>query len=138
MSIGERRRKTNGREYDTPPPIPCTPKELNALLDKWIANGVFKPNQVSREPTEEEWRDPHFCRLHNYVQHPTAECWALRWLVHCRINEGTLVLSQQEVQRNLPPNHKRKGVAAIVIYAGPGEDEEENPALPAMAITISQ
>ena len=34
VSIGERRRKTDGREYDTPPPIPCTPKELNALLDK--------------------------------------------------------------------------------------------------------
>ena len=56
MSIGERRRKTNGREYDTPPPIPCTPKELNALLDKWIADRVFKPNQVSRKPTEEERR----------------------------------------------------------------------------------
>ena len=50
-SIGERRRKTDGREYDTSPPIPCTPKELDVLLDKWIANGVFKPNQVSREPT---------------------------------------------------------------------------------------
>ena len=54
MSIGEWRRKTEGREYDTPPPIPCTLKELDVLLDKWIADGVFKPNQVSREPTEEE------------------------------------------------------------------------------------
>ena len=43
VSIGERRRKTNGREYDTPPPIPCTSKELDVLLDKWIADGVFKP-----------------------------------------------------------------------------------------------
>ena len=74
MSTGERRRKIDGREYDTPPPIPCTLKELNALLDKWIADGIFKPNQVSRKPTEEEWRDPRFCRLHNYVQHPTVEC----------------------------------------------------------------
>ena len=44
VSTGEQRRKTDGREYDTPPPMPCTPKELNALLDKWIANGIFKPN----------------------------------------------------------------------------------------------
>ena len=44
VSTGERRRKTDGREYDTPPPIPCTPKELNALLDKCIADGIFKPN----------------------------------------------------------------------------------------------
>ena len=96
VSTGERKRKTDGKEYDTPLPIPCTPKELNTLLDKWIANGVVKPNQVSREPTEEEQRDPRFCRLHNYVQHPTAECWALRRLVHCRIKEETLELSQQE------------------------------------------
>ena len=74
MSTGKRRRKTKEREYDTPPPIPCTPKELDVLLDKWIVDRIFKPNQVSKEPTEEERRDPHFCRLHNYVQHPTVEC----------------------------------------------------------------
>ena len=74
ISTGEQRRKTDGRECDTPPPIPCTLKEVDVLLDKWIANGVFKPNQVSREPTEEEQRDPRFYRLHNYVQYPTIEC----------------------------------------------------------------
>ena len=92
-STGERRRKTDGREYNTPLPIPCTPKELDVLLDKWIANGVFNPNKVSREPTEEERRDPGFCSLHNYVQHPTTECWALCRLVHRRIKEWTLELS---------------------------------------------
>ena len=30
------------------------PHQYHALLDEWIADGVFKPNQVSREPTEEE------------------------------------------------------------------------------------
>ena len=114
------------------------PHQYHALLDEWIADGVFKPNQVSREPTEEERRDPHFCRFHNYVQRPTAECWVLRRLVHRRIKEGALKLSQQEVQRNPLPNHKRKGVAAVVICADPGEEEEENPALPAAAITILQ
>ena len=105
------------------------------LLDKWIADGIFKPNQVSREPTEEERRDPRFCCLHNYVQHPTTKCWALRRLVHCRIKEGTLKLIQQEVQRNPFPNHKGKGVAAVVICADLGEDKEENLALPVAAIT---
>ena len=138
ISTGEQRRKTDEREYDTPPPIPCTPKELDVLLDKWIADGVFKPNQVSREPTEEEQRDPRFCHLHNYVQHPTAECWVLRRLVHRRIKEGTLELSQQEVQRNPLPNHKGKGVVAVVICADIGEDKGENPALPAVAITTLQ
>ena len=135
VSVGERKRKANGREYDTPPPLPCTPKELDVLLDKWIADGVFKPYQVSRKPTEEEWRDPRFYRLHNYMHHPTAECWALHRLVHRRIKEGTLELSQPEVQKNPLSNHKRKGVAAVVIYADPEEDEEESPTLPTAVIT---
>ena len=108
------------------------------LLDKWIADEIFKQNQVSREPMEEERRDPRFCRLHNYVQHPTAECWALRKLEHRRIKEGTLELTQQEVQRNPLPNHKGKGVAIVVICADLGEDEEENLALLAATMTTLQ
>ena len=93
VSIGEKKKKADRREYDTPPPLPCTPKELDVLLDKWIADGVFKPNQVSKEPTKEEQRDPRFCYLRNYMQHPTAKCWVLHRLVHRRIKEGTLELS---------------------------------------------
>ena len=93
VSTSERRRKTDGREYDTLPLIQCTPKELDVLLDKWIADRVFNPNQISKESKEEERRDPRFCRLHNYVQHPTVKCWALHRLVHRRIKEGTLELS---------------------------------------------
>ncbi|XP_075646666.1 uncharacterized protein LOC142617604 [Castanea sativa] len=110
----------------------------NLEISQWIANGVFKPNQVAREPTEEERRDPHFCRLHDYVQHPTTECCALLRLVHRRIKEGTLELTQQEVQRNPLPNHKGKGMAAVVICADLGEDEEENPTLPTTTITTLQ
>ena len=59
-------------------------------------------------------------------------------MVHRRIKEGTLELTQQEVQRNPIPNHKGNGVAAVVICADPGEDEEENPTLLAAAITTLQ
>ena len=31
VSIGEKRKKSEGREYESPPPIPCTPKELDTL-----------------------------------------------------------------------------------------------------------
>ena len=41
---GGRKRKVDEREYDTPPLLPCTPKELDVLLDRWKADGVFKPN----------------------------------------------------------------------------------------------
>ena len=58
--------------------------------------------------------------------------------MHRRIKEGTLELSQQEVQRNPPLNHKGKGVVVVVICADTREDEEENPSLPAVAITTLQ
>lgn len=60
ISTSEKRKRLDRREYERPPSIPCTLKELDVLLDKWIANGVFKPNQVSKEPTKEEQRDPCF------------------------------------------------------------------------------
>ena len=72
------------------------------------------------------------------MQHPTTECWALRRLVHCKIKEGTLELSQPEVQRNPLSNHKGKGVVATVIYADLRGDEEESLALPVAAITTLQ
>ena len=59
-------------------------------------------------------------------------------LVHHKIKEGTLELTQQKVQRNPLPNHKGKGVAAVVICADPREDKEENLALPTAAITTLQ
>ena len=59
-------------------------------------------------------------------------------MVHRRIKEGTLELSQQKVQRNPLSNHKGKGVAAVVICVDPGENEEEKPALPATVITTLQ
>jgi len=90
---GEKKRKLDGKEYENPPPILCTPTELYVLLGKWIVDGVFKLNEVSRELTEEEWRDSCFCRLHNYVLNPTTECWALHRLVPRKIREGTFELS---------------------------------------------
>ena len=58
--------------------------------------------------------------------------------MHRRIKEGTLELTQQEVQRNPLPNHQGKGVATVVICADPREDEKENLALPVAAITTLQ
>ena len=69
------------------------------------------------------------------MQHPTAECWAFRRLLHHRIKERTLELSQLDVQRNLFLNHKGKGVAVVVICVNLREDEEERLALPVVVIT---
>ena len=53
VSTGGKRKKSEWREYESPSPILCKLKELDVLLDKWIVDGVFKPNHVSREPNEE-------------------------------------------------------------------------------------
>ena len=54
VSTSKKRKRPDGREYEIHPPIPCTLKDLDAILDKWIVDGIFKPNHVSREPIEDK------------------------------------------------------------------------------------
>ena len=125
-SIGEKRKRPEGKMTEEPPVIPCTIEELNHVLDKWIGDGVIRPFTVSRPPIEEERNNPLFCRIHNYVKHSTKDCWTLRRLFHKKFRKGTLELTQWEleVQRNTLPNHKGKGVVAVVIHGNPAEVEE--------------
>ena len=97
--------------FEEPPAIPCTAEELNHVLDKWIRDEVVRPFTVSRPPTKEERKNPLFCRIHNYVKHSTKDCWTLHRLFHKKLREGTLELTQKELemQRNPLPNHKGKG-----------------------------
>ena len=89
--------------------------------------GVVRLFIVFRPPTEEERKNPLFCRIHNYVKHSTKDCWTLRRLFHKKLREGTLELTQREpeVQRNPLPNHKRKGVVAMVIHGNLVDAEVE-------------
>ena len=98
-------------------------EELNHLLDKWIGDGVVRPFTVSSLPTEEERKNPLFYRIHNYVNHSTKDCWTLHRLFHKKLKEGTLELTQKEpeVQRNPLPNHKGKGMVAVVIHGNLAE-----------------
>ena len=50
-SVGEKRKRPDGKVFEEPPVIPCTTEELS--LDKWIGDGVVRPFTVSRPPTEE-------------------------------------------------------------------------------------
>ena len=72
--VGEKRKRPDGKVFEKPPMIPCTLEELNHVLDKWIGDGVVRPFIVSRPPTEEERKNPLFCRIHNYVKHSTKDC----------------------------------------------------------------
>ena len=61
-SVGEKRKRPDGKVFEEPPAIPCTVEELNHVLDKWIRDGVVRPFTVSRPPTEEERKNPYFAR----------------------------------------------------------------------------
>ena len=95
-SVGEKRKRPDGKVFEEPPVIPYTAEEFNHVLDKWIGDGVVRPFTVSRPPTEEERKNPLFCRIHNYVKHSTKDCWTLRRLFHKKLREGTLELTQKE------------------------------------------
>ena len=117
-SVGEKRKRPKEKVTKEPPVIPCTTKELNHILDKWIGDKIVRPFIVSSPSTEEERKNPLFCRIHNYVKHSTKDCWTLWRLFHKNFREGTLELTQwePEVQTNPLPNHKGRGVVAMVIH----------------------
>ena len=92
-SIGEKWKRPYRKVFKEPPTIPCTIEKLNHVLEKWIGDGVVRPFTVSRPPTEEERKNPLFCRIHNYVKHSTKDCWTLRRLFHKKLREGTLELT---------------------------------------------
>ena len=73
-SVGEKSKRPDGKVFEEPPVIPCTTKELNHVLDKWIEDGVVRLFTMSKPPTEEERKNPLFCRIHNYVKHSTKDC----------------------------------------------------------------
>ena len=89
-SIGEKRKRPEGKIAEEPLVIPCTAEELNHVLDKWIGDGIVRPFTMSRPPTKEERKNPLFCRIHNYVKYFTKDCWTLRRLFHKKLREGTL------------------------------------------------
>ena len=95
-SVGEKRKRPEGKVAKELPVIPCTVEELNHVLDKWIGDGIDRPFIVSKPPTEEARKNPLFCRIHNYVKHSTKGCWTFRRLFHKKLREGTLKLTQKE------------------------------------------
>ena len=76
-SVGEKRKRSEGKVIKEPPVILCTAEKLNHVLDKQIGDGIIKPFTVSRPPTEEERKNPLFCRIHNYVKYSIKDFWVL-------------------------------------------------------------
>ena len=111
---------------------------MNAVIDKWLVDGVLRPFKPIREPTPEDMRKPLYCRYHRYVSHETRDCRAIRRTFHKKISDGTLNLTcEQEVQRNpLPQHHRGKATAAVLFHNGADENEiASSTSMPPTAIS---
>ena len=97
-SVGEKRKKPEGKIAKDPLVIPCTAEEMNHVLDKWIGDGIVRPFTVSKPPTEEKRKNILFCRIHNYVKHSTKDCWTFYRVFHKKFRERTLELTQKELE----------------------------------------
>ena len=91
--VGEKRKREEEEEY---PLIPCTDEEMNAVIDKWMVDGVLRPFKPMREPTLEDMRKPLYCQYHRYVGHGTRDCKAIRRTFHKKILDGTLNLTREQ------------------------------------------
>jgi hypothetical protein len=130
---GTKRKNPADKAYEEPPPLPFTAEEIIAIFDKWVQDQVIKLPKISKQPTAEEQKDPKYCRYHRYVNHLTVDCRTLRWEVNCKIQNGTLQLSeeQQKVHQTPFPNYnkgKGKAVVSVVIHGNVSDMEVEESA----------
>lgn len=63
---------------------------MNAIIDKWVAEGILKLFKSGQEPTLEDKQKPLYCCFHRYVHHWTKDCRTLRKMFHRKITDGTL------------------------------------------------
>ena len=84
---------------ETYPALPCSDRELHSILDQWFDDGVIQPFNPQTLSTKEAKEDPHYCRLHQSVGHPTTACQALRRIFHVKINDRTLELPFKKRQK---------------------------------------
>uniref|UniRef100_A0A2N9E8C8 Integrase catalytic domain-containing protein n=1 Tax=Fagus sylvatica TaxID=28930 RepID=A0A2N9E8C8_FAGSY len=117
---GNKRKRPTEKVFEEPPPLPFTVEEMMVIFDKWVKDEVIKLPQINKPPTEEEKRDPKFCRYHRYVHHPTADCRSLRWELNRKI-QGR--------------KDKGKAVVSVVIQGSTSDMEVEESAVADTTLT---
>uniref|UniRef100_A0A2N9HJV8 Uncharacterized protein n=1 Tax=Fagus sylvatica TaxID=28930 RepID=A0A2N9HJV8_FAGSY len=117
---GNKRKRPTEKVFEEPPPLPFTVEEMMVIFDKWVKDEVIKLPQINKPPTEEEKRDPKFCRYHRYVHHPTADCRSLRWELNRKIQDGKT---------------KGKAVVSVVIQGSTSDMEVEESAVADTTLT---
>uniref|UniRef100_A0A2N9FGV7 Integrase catalytic domain-containing protein n=1 Tax=Fagus sylvatica TaxID=28930 RepID=A0A2N9FGV7_FAGSY len=117
---GNKRKRPTEKVFEEPPPLPFTVEEMMVIFDKWVKDEVIKLPQINKPPTEEEKRDPKFCRYHRYVHHPTADCRSLRWELN---------------PENPGRKDKGKAVVSVVIQGSTSDMEVEESAVADTTLT---
>ena len=59
-SVGEKRKRLDGKVFEEPPVIPCTAEELNHVLDKWIGVGLLGCSPCLDHLLKKKERTPYF------------------------------------------------------------------------------
>ena len=128
--IEESKKMAKGKKRDKggiSPPFTVSTEELYSILEAWVKNGVVTLPECKHEPTEEEKRNPLYCRYHRRCDHHTIDCYALRNIFHDRVAKGDLVI---KARKRADLRMCRPGLA-MTFFMGcedPIEEEAENMA----------
>ena len=131
----EFKKMAKGKKRDRggiPPPFTVSTEELYSILEAWVKDGVVTLPECKHEPTEEEKRNPLYCRYHKKCDHHTMDCYALRNIFHDRVAKGDLVIT---AGKRADPRMSRLEVT-ITFFIGreePTEEEVENMASSSLA-----
>ena len=102
-------------------------EELYSILEAWVKNGVVTLPKCNHEPTEEEKRNPFYCRYHKRCDHHTMDCYALRNIFRDKVAKGDLVI---KARKRADPRMRRAEVA-MTFFIGckyPMEEKANNMA----------
>ena len=110
-----------------------------AILNKWVADDIFKLPESPKKATEEDKKNPKFCHFHQYIHHSTVDCWTLQRKFHEKIQERTLELPQarQKVHTNPFLKQKDKTVVSVVIHRNANDADMDEPATTSTAMTLT-
>uniref|UniRef100_A0A2N9GYU2 RNase H type-1 domain-containing protein n=1 Tax=Fagus sylvatica TaxID=28930 RepID=A0A2N9GYU2_FAGSY len=105
------------KPFEEPPPlVPCTMEEMIAILNKWVADGIFKLPESPKKATEEDKKNPK--------------------KFHEKIQDGTLELPQawKKVYTNPFLKHKYKVVVSVVIHGNASDADMDESAATSTAM----
>ncbi|GKU89659.1 hypothetical protein SLEP1_g3772 [Rubroshorea leprosula] len=96
-------------------------------LGFWIVDGAITlpQAQAHREPSNDDKRNPKYCRYHCFVNHATMDCFSLRRMYHRQVLEGLLKVPnrRQRVDKDPFPLHNQGAITVLTHVESVGANE---------------